>query len=67
MLSISGVFLYLDLVTSENIEPANLFASLSLIRIIEVSLSLLSSGVTQTETSSTGAIAVTTPDKGLVT
>ena len=67
MLSISGVFLYLDLVTSENIEPANLFSSLSLIKIIEVSLSLLSSGVTQTETSSTGAIAVTTPDKGLVT
>ena len=66
-LSISGVSLYLDSVTSEKIEPASLFLSFNLIKNIVVSSSILSSGVAQTLTSSTGAIAVTTPDNGLVT
>ena len=66
-LSISGVSLYLDSVTSEKIEPAILFLSFNLIKNRAVSSSILSSGVAQTLTSSTGAIAVTTPDKGLVT
>ena len=53
--------------TSENIEPANLFLSFNFIKSIEVSSSRFNSGVTLTVTSLTGAIAVTTPDKGLVT
>ena len=66
-LSISGVLLYFDLVTSENIEPANLFLLFNFISSIEVSSSIFNSGVALIDTSSTGAIAVTTPDKGLVT
>ena len=65
--SMSGVSAKTDWVTSEKIDPANLFALLSLIKTIAESLSRRSSGVTALEISSTGAIAVITPDRGLVT
>ena len=67
MSSISGVFSYLDSVISEKIDPANLLFSSNLINKIVLSSSRFNSGVTATDTSSTGAIAVIIPDKGLET
>ena len=52
---------------SEKIEPANLFLLFNLTSSIFVSSSKFNSGVTDKVISSTGAIAVITPDNGLVT
>ena len=63
----SGVCLYVDWVTSEKIDPANLFSSSSFTNRRHVFSLRFNSGVTESVTSSTGAIAVTIPERGLDT
>ena len=63
----SGVCWYFVSVISENIDPANLFLLFNLIKRMLVSSEVFNYGVTDSVTSSTGAIAVITPDKGLDT
>ena len=60
-------YTHLTSVISENIDPANLFLLFNLIKRMLVSSEVFNSGVTDSVTSSTGAIAVITPDKGLDT
>ena len=66
-LSTSGVSVKYSWLTSEKIEPAKRFLLFIFTNKRLLPHSVINSGVMPRETSSTGAIAVITPDKGLVT